>query len=82
MIWHTSICKHKIKTLIVFSINYHFYHYISDDSYEYSSDLTDPNVDERIYEFSTGYMSIVGILGVSGNLSVLISFVRNRCVSN
>ena len=56
--------------------------YISDESEEFPSDILDPPVDRHIYEFSTGYIAIVGILGFSGNLSVLVSFIRNKNVSN
>ena len=67
---------------MVISLSIYVFIYTLDESKEFPSEVLDPPVDGHIYEFSTGYISIVGILGVSGNLSVLISFIRNKSVSD
>ena len=67
---------------MVIFLSIYVFIYISDESEEFPSDILDPPVDRHIYEFSTGYIAIVGILGFSGNLSVLVSFIRNKNVSN
>ena len=67
---------------MVISLSIYILIYILDESDEFPSEVLDPPVDRHIYEFSTGYISIVGILGVSGNLAVLLSFIRNKNVSN
>ena len=67
---------------MVISLSIDVFVYILDDSKEFPSEVLDPPVDRHIYEFSTAYIAIVGILGVSGNLAVLVSFIRNKNVSN